>query len=341
MNFTYQILFFFGAIGVFNSLFISLYFLLKKKFRNRSNILFGLFLLVFSLRVLKSLFYSFSTEKPISFLQIGSSFFLLIGPLLFSYVLSLKKENSFFVKHWRTHIVVWILVMACLQIFIPFSQNIELSKSVLLPLINIQWLVYIILSGTLIKSSIINFNKVSLFDKWLVSLIVSSLISWTSFFFIEFNYFVTGSIIFSILFYSFFLYFIFNNKSITVIFKKNKRNKITTITGEEDKLINRLNEVMLTNKLYENPKLKLSEVAKLLEISTHALSRLINEKTGISFTEFINQYRIEEAKQLIRTNSLYTIEAIGNQSGFNSKSAFYKAFKKVTGTTPAKYKAEK
>ncbi len=341
MNFTHQILFFFGAIGVFNSLFISVYVLVKKKFRNLPNILFGLFLFVFSLRVLKSLFYSFSSEEPILFLQIGPSFFLLIGPLLLSYVLSLKKGNSFFVKHWKIHILVWVLVSSFIVVFIPFSKNVELNKSVLLPLINLQWFIYIIISGIRIKSSLINFNKVSLSDKWLVLLVASTLISWMSFFFIKFNYFVSGSIIFSILFYSFFLYFIFNNKSFVVIFKKNKRNKITAITDEEDKLINSLNEVMLSNKLSKNSNLKLSEVASLLEISTHELSRLINEKMGVSFTDFINKYRIEEAKKIIKSNSLYTIEGIGNQSGFNSKSAFYKAFKKATGITPAKYKAEK
>lgn len=73
-------------------------------------------------------------------------------------------------------------------------------------------------------------------------------------------------------------------------------------------------------------------------MSSHELSKLINENLNSNFTEFINKYRIEEAKQLIVTNSNYTIEAIGNSSGFNSKSAFYKAFKAYAGTTPAKFK---
>lgn len=130
----------------------------------------------------------------------------------------------------------------------------------------------------------------------------------------------------------------FNKKHILLIFKKNKN---LTINGKEELLLNKLEEIMSTKRIHNNSDLNLPEVANLLEISTHELSRLINEKTNGSFTDFINQYRIKEAKRLIKTNSLHTIEAIGNQSGFNSKSAFYKAFKKVTGTTPAKYKAEK
>jgi len=338
MNFTHQILFFFGAIGVFNSLSVSVYILTIKKFRNLANILFGLFLFVFSLRILKSLFYSFSTEEPIFFLQMGPSFFLLIGPLLFSYVLSYKKPNSYFVKYWKIHILVWVLIISYLLFFIPFSRNIELNKNILLPLINMQWLVYIIISGVLMKSSITNFKSVSIIDKWLVLLIISTILSWISLFFIEFNYFISGSIIFSMLFYTFFLYLIFNKKNISLIFKKNKD---LTINGKEELLLNRLVEIMSTENIYNNSDLNLTEVANLLETSTHELSRLINEKTDGSFTDFINQYRIEEAKRLIKTNILYTIEAIGNQSGFNSKSAFYKAFRKVTGTTPAKYKAKK
>lgn len=112
------------------------------------------------------------------------------------------------------------------------------------------------------------------------------------------------------------------------------------VHSEKSKLhIKKLNAIMANERLFANPDLKLSEVAKKLDISNHELSKLINDELDISFTEFINAYRIEEAKQLIKNNSLYTIEAIGNQSGFNSKSAFYKAFKKETNTTPAKFKS--
>ena len=340
MNYINQILFFFGAIGVFNCLIISLYFLISRSRRNLNNQAFGLFLLVLSLRVLLSLFYAFSTIETVYIIQTGPFFFLLIGPLLLTYVLSCVKPNSFILKYWKPHALFWFLVVISLMIFLPFKKNVSLVKETILPIINLQWLVYIIISAFVLKSKIIDFKNTTDLTKWLASLIIGVLILWFSYFFIKFDYFISGSIIFSILFYSFFLFFIFNKKTTSEIFKKIKKSTVLKNTTETEKLVVELKGIMTTQKIYTNPNLKLPDVANHLNISTHELSRLLNENIGESFTDFINKYRIIEAKQLIKTNSKYTIEGIGIQSGFNSKSAFYKAFKKFTEITPAKYKSQ-
>ncbi|MFD2561439.1 helix-turn-helix domain-containing protein [Aquimarina rubra] len=340
MNYVTQILFFFGAIGVFNSFIISVYILFNKTFATLSSKLFGLFLLVVSLRILKSLFYAFSTEEPIWFLQSGPGFFLLIGPLFFSYVISLIRPNSFWVKHWKYHIASWFSAIVLLLIFIPFSTYNELNKVVVLPIINFQWLAFIVLSVIYLKVSSKNSVASALQIKWLLSLTVATVIIWSSYAFIPFEYFVSGSIIYSILFYGFFLFFLIKKKMVSKVFKRVKSNNTSTHSEKNDLLIRQLHQYMLDERLFANPDLKLSVVAKKLDISAHELSKLINDNLNKNFTDFINEYRIEEAKLLITNNSLYTIEAIGNQSGFNSKSAFYKAFKKVTNTTPAKFKEQ-
>lgn len=93
-------------------------------------------------------------------------------------------------------------------------------------------------------------------------------------------------------------------------------------------------------KIYMDENLSLSSVAEQLNISTNYLSQLINSLSGCSFPDFINRYRVEEAKSCLVhpdfTN--YTITAIGLESGFNSKSAFYSAFKKYTDITPTEYR---
>ena len=124
------------------------------------------------------------------------------------------------------------------------------------------------------------------------------------------------------------------------IFIKNKVKKIVSNSIESNRLTEELNKVVRTEKLYTNSNLKIIDIALKLELTSHELSKFLNDNLGKSFTDFINEYRIEEAKQLIATQTKYTIEAIGNLSGFNSKSAFYKAFKKYTGTTPSKYKTQ-
>lgn len=335
MNYLSQILFFFGAIGAFNSLILALYLSLSKSYSKLEYRLFGLFLLILSFRVLKSLFYSFSTVEPIWFLQSGPSFFLLIGPFLFSYTLSIINPNSYWIKHWKAHIAFWACVVACLMFFMSFKDNRDLYKTTILPIINLQWLVFILISGVSIKSNYKNSPQI----KWLSILTTAILIIWTFLAFTSFDYFIGGSIIFSILFYVCFLFFVFEKKIVSKIFEKTKLKKNITHSEKSIFLIEKLNTIMANERLFTNPDLKLSEVAKELNISNHELSKLINDKLDKNFTEFINAYRIEKAKKLIKHNSLYTIESIGNQSGFKSKSAFYKAFKKVTNTTPAKFKS--
>jgi AraC-like DNA-binding protein len=67
---------------------------------------------------------------------------------------------------------------------------------------------------------------------------------------------------------------------------------------------------------------------------------LLNDNLGKSFALFINEYRIEEAKHLLKENNSFTLEAIGFEAGFSSKSTFYATFKKVTGQTPSEFKKQ-
>jgi len=339
MDFAAQILFFLGAIGVFNSFLISVYFLVEKSLSSFSNRIFGCFLLVLNLRVLKSVFYSFSTEEPIFFLQSGPPFFLLIGPLFFTYVTSSLQPDHFLIRHWKTHLLLWVIVVVSLHLFLPFPRYVSINKEVLLPIINLQWLLYIVASSWVLGPNFFGFKTAPITKKWLLLLVLAIFILWSVFFFAQFQYFISGSIVFSLLFYAFYAYFIFHKKRAAAVFKRKKKLSLTVDNQEADQLIGQLKAFMSAEKPYTNPNLKSAHVAQHLHLSTHELSRLINDHLGKTFTDFINEYRIEEAKHLIAENSRYTIEAIGNQAGFNSKSAFYKAFKKFEGTTPGKYTA--
>jgi len=97
--------------------------------------------------------------------------------------------------------------------------------------------------------------------------------------------------------------------------------------------------LMLDDKVYLEPSLTIHFLAGQLETNNKYLSQLINNEFNKSFVVFINEYRIEEAKRLLLdVNSKHlSIEGIGYEAGFKSKSAFNSAFKKFTGDTPSSF----
>lgn len=101
----------------------------------------------------------------------------------------------------------------------------------------------------------------------------------------------------------------------------------------------KLEQFMEEKKPYLQPQIKIKDLADLMGQASHQISQVINESFGQNFYEFVNMYRVNEAKILLKSPEFknYTLTAIGFEVGFNSKSAFYNAFKKHTGTTPAKF----
>lgn len=93
-------------------------------------------------------------------------------------------------------------------------------------------------------------------------------------------------------------------------------------------------------KLYRNKALRLQHVADETGFSTHIISRIINEQFGMPFLDWINGYRVEEAKRLLIEESSkdFTIERIAHQSGFNNKVSFYKQFRESVGCSPAEFR---
>ena len=91
-----------------------------------------------------------------------------------------------------------------------------------------------------------------------------------------------------------------------------------------------------TARPYLQQELTLRDVAKQINIPYRYVSQVVNEKLDQNFMDFVNSYRIEAAKAMLLDPewSHLTIDGIAGEAGFNSRSAFYTAFKKVTGTTP-------
>ena len=102
----------------------------------------------------------------------------------------------------------------------------------------------------------------------------------------------------------------------------------------------KLEALMHFNKIYRDPYLSLSSTAENLGISVCYLSNLVNSLSNKSFIDFVNEYRIADVKRNLHSEAFanYTVVSVGLEAGFNSKSAFYSAFKRHTGITPTVYK---
>ncbi len=95
----------------------------------------------------------------------------------------------------------------------------------------------------------------------------------------------------------------------------------------------------IDSKVYRDPELTLDKLAELIRLQPRQLSNLIKRKFNKAFPEFINDFRISEAKRLLEDpkHHHWSILAIGMEVGFNSKSTFNRVFKKTVGITPSEY----
>ena len=102
----------------------------------------------------------------------------------------------------------------------------------------------------------------------------------------------------------------------------------------------RLELIMKSQEAFLTSDLTLPKLAQAVDCSVNHLSQVINAGFGVSFFDYLNQYRIEYAKELLGKldGQDKAILNIAFTVGFNSNSAFYAAFKKCVGQTPAQYR---
>ncbi len=100
-----------------------------------------------------------------------------------------------------------------------------------------------------------------------------------------------------------------------------------------------LKELMVADSLYMNPVLKVDMLAARLSIPEKGLSNLLNQYAGKNFNDFVNEFRVEEAKKKLVDPRYgnFTIAAIALECGFNSLATFQRVFKQITGITPSQY----
>lgn len=291
------------------------------------------------------------------FLDMGIPF--IIGPLIWTYVLALvkspKRKANYFI-HYVPALLIYFLFIDI--VFMAPDEKIKLLQTpasevsiryqaaTILQLLPVP--VYLILSiveidryGKKLKRLYSATEKIN--HRWLKVILSLFLIFWicVSAGIVTINFFNE-----TLLGMSVFMIGLIMFSSITGIYglKRNfligKLIEMPATNGYMD-IVEDVNVMAYVNdnKPYLQPELTLYQLAAYMDMPAHKLSRILKTKYDTSFFDFINNQRIREFKQRIRKHEhlKFSILSIAYDCGFNSKSAFYRFFKKYEGCTPKDY----
>ncbi|WP_103070144.1 helix-turn-helix domain-containing protein [Aquimarina sediminis] len=347
-----------GKIVVFIMILLSIFLFTVKTKHKLPNILFGLYLLVIAFDLI-GLFTNKTLEYPnINILKTSSS--LLQLPLFYLYVLSACYTNF---KIKKTHVIHAFLFLLFLFIFkiTSFSNQSFMFFEVIAEL---QFFTYIIAIFFILRKYktvyLENYSNANYaIYKWLFQITVFSCIAHT---FVITRWYLSNStlqeyvlninilISFSVLSITVFFVLkalykpeLFTGININLRPLKSTIDKNTTQTNvNENKHLEKLSLFMEKEKPFLDFELTLQKLAFQTDIPERELSIVINHHLGKHFFDFINEYRIQEAKAILENpnEKEVTVLEILYKVGFNSKSSFYTAFKKITNQTPTQYRKQ-
>lgn len=192
-------------------------------------------------------------------------------------------------------------------------------------------LMFCLLWGTLYSYSIVNnLNSIKVFYiPWLFIAFVLQWIAWSGFIKSErllpvFNKDKKSKII---------------DSSISILKTENRDTTKHTKIQKTNPLYLALIKLFEQEEIYRQPNLSLAILAEKLNISKSYLSAIINQTTDKNFYDFVNNYRVNHLISLFKSGNTqnFTILSLAFESGFNSKSTFQAAFKKIKGKTPTQY----
>lgn len=334
-----SILFLLASLGVVNGVIVGVY-LLWKKPRTPANVYFGGLLLVLCIRIGKSVFFYFDRETDRLILQIGLSACVFIGPFFYLYARALQQQAKEF---RRSDILLLITLLAGIigvGLRFPYRSFPEVWNGYIIYGIYLTWIIFtgvgLYFCGKMLRGTTFSPKTMSGSQKYLIAVILAMLfitITYQAALFVGFTY-IWGALIFTLAFYYLSARVLLTRKSITP--------KVTAPALENGpELLKQVDDLMLRDKPYVRQGLKLDELAALAGLSKHILSRVLNEEYQLGFSHYIKRHRVEETKQLILGRPDLSLEGIGYEAGFQSKSAFFEAFKTMVNCTPAAYKKAK
>ncbi|WKN40557.1 AraC family transcriptional regulator [Tunicatimonas pelagia] len=334
-----KILFFFGALGVFNALLLAIYLLIVKPNRRLDDYFLGILLFYLVIRVGVSCFHFFG-QAPHELIKLGLMANLFIGPVVLLLMRALINPDKVIINRslWQFGLLSFGLVLSWVLFDLP-TWNWK-----------IRYIIHFVLTVYLIQVAFIWRREFGYFfsSKGLTFNVRKAIIIYLAIVLICFGFavslfssYIVGPLSFSIIFYLAMGYLLSNSpKELDTPKKKRYFSRKQVAPQEFNDINQKLTQLMEIDNIYRDPDLKLEALATQLAISRHLLSKILNDNLDVNFHQYINNYRIREACRILRENKHYSIEAIAYEVGFHSRSSFFTAFKKLKGTTPSKYRQE-
>jgi AraC-like DNA-binding protein len=344
-----ELLFFFSALGSFNGIILGVYFFFFTKKKFLTNYFLGALLFALSIRIGKSVFIYFHPELPKMYLQLGLTACFFIGPCLYYFLRSAVEEINVMPKSWKMMLLFWGILIVSVGILYPYEMYPTLWSFYFIRIIYFQWFVYILFSGFTIRGVLKKiFNtkeKASPSEIWFGTLFLGTFLLFLFYFLAIMGAsaatYISGAVVFSFILYLIISILLYRKKTDDLFLLNSQKVSGKKIDAAEAVIISeKLESIMNEKSLYKNPNLNLQDLSREINISSHQLSQFLNNNLGKNFTSFVNEFRINEACRIITSNDKLTLESVGYDVGFNSKSTFFAAFKKHTGTTPLNYQLQ-
>lgn len=327
-----------ASLGVVQALFLACYLVFQKQGNLAANQYLALLLFAISLRIGKSIFHYYLT-LPDWQRNLGLTGFLIAGPALFLYIRSYSTIQSSVQKSLLHFLpaALWVVLVA----YIP--NRYDLVSYVIFSLLMVHFLLYIGFAHI----SRLQLNAASLtpdFHNWLKYLSIGVTAIWLYYALVftrVIPFYLGGAILYSTLICAF--AWIVLNKSI--LFTQVGKVKYAGSQLTEAQMTNRFSEIdnwLKTEKAFLTPKYGLKDLAEKFAVSSREMSQIINSNTGMNVSEYINDLRINNAKDMLADPQYAKakILAVAYDCGFNNLTSFNQKFKAKLGVTPSDFRKQ-
>ncbi len=316
------------------------YFLFAKKTARYANVYLGLLLLALVIRIGKSVFFHFDSGLNEWYIHIGLLGCTAIGPMCLYFVKSQITGNKTFDPRSLLHLIPLLGLTLFALFFVSYDENRRLWSGTIVRSIYYYWAFYLaIAAGLVIRKRYVHKERFA-DDTWTQGVVLGVIFIWLAYFTSSFTSYLTGAITFSFLVYLLAGLLInqLRKKPGARTSKSAKSQRLSAASAE--RIGQKLEQLMKEQERYKDSQLTMPVLAAELGQTPHQFSQYINEHLNQNVSQFINQYRIAAAKDLLHNSPYLTVEAIGFDCGFNSPSTFHTAFKKATGMTPAAFRKQ-